>query len=212
MTKEIRSPNDEGYGIAASSFVIRASSFATRYPLAASHYPMSIWDLCIKRPVFTVMLVSAPLVLGIVSYGNLGVDLFPNVELPVVVVTTTLKGTSVEEMETSVTKPLEEIINTVNGIDELRSTTKEGISLITVQFFLEKNRDVAAQEVRDKISTIMAQLPQGIDPADHRQVRHQRHAGDDDRRLRQAGRCRRSPRSRGSGSRKTWKASPAWGP
>ena len=125
---------------------------------------MAIWDLCIKRPVFTVMLVSAPLVLGLVSYSRLGVDLFPNVELPVVVVTTTLKGTSVEEMETSVTKPLEEIINTVNGIDELRSTTLEGLSRITVQFFLEKNRDVAAQEVRDKISTIMAQLPEGIDP------------------------------------------------
>ena len=125
---------------------------------------MTIWDLCIKRPIFTVMLVSAPLVLGLVSYFRLGVDLFPNVELPVVVVTTALKGTSVEEMETSVTKPLEEIINTVNGIDELRSTTLEGLSRITVQFFLEKNRDVAAQEVRDKISTIMAQLPAGIDP------------------------------------------------
>lgn len=125
---------------------------------------MNIWDLCIRRPVFTVMLVSAPLVLGLVSYNMLGVDLFPNVELPVVVVTTTLKGTSVEEMETSVTKPLEEIINTVNGIDELRSTTQEGLSRITVQFFLDKNRDVAAQEVRDKISTIMAQLPEGVDP------------------------------------------------
>ncbi len=125
---------------------------------------MTIWDLCIKRPVFTVMLVSAPLVLGLVSYNMLGVDLFPNVELPVVVVTTTLRGTSVEVMETSVTKPLEEIINTVNGIDELRSTTQEGISRITVQFFLDKNRDVAAQEVRDKISTIMAQLPEGVDP------------------------------------------------
>ena len=125
---------------------------------------MSIWDICIKRPIFTVMLVSAPLVLGIVSYNRLGVDLFPNVELPVVRVTTTLKGASVEEMETSVTKPLEEIINTVEGIDELRSTTKEGISFITVQFLLQKNRDVAAQEVRDKISTIVANLPDGTDP------------------------------------------------
>jgi len=125
---------------------------------------MSIWDLCIKRPVFTVMLVSAPLVLGIIAYVTLGVDLFPNVEFPIVMVTTTLKGASVEEMETSVTKPLEEIINTVSGIDELRSTTKEGISMIVVQFFIEKNRDVAAQEVRDKISTISAKLPVGTDP------------------------------------------------
>jgi HAE1 family hydrophobic/amphiphilic exporter-1 len=125
---------------------------------------MTIWDLCIKRPVFTVMLVAAPLVMGGVCYTQLGVDLMPNVELPIVTVTTTLNGASVEEMETSVTKPLEEIINTVSGIDELRSTTKEGISQIVVSFVVEKNRDVAAQEVRDKISTITAKLPVGTDP------------------------------------------------
>jgi HAE1 family hydrophobic/amphiphilic exporter-1 len=124
---------------------------------------MTIWDLCIKRPVFTVMLVSAPVVMGAVCYMQLGVDLLPNVELPMVTVTTTLKGASVEEMETSVTKPIEEIINTVSGIDELRSTTKEGISQVVISFVVEKNRDVAAQEVRDKISTIIAKLPVGTD-------------------------------------------------
>ena len=124
---------------------------------------MTLWDLCIKRPVFTVMLVSAPIVLGLVGRSRLGVDLLPNVEIPVVVVTTTLKGASVEEMETSVTKPLEEIINTVSGIDEMRSTTKEGFSQIVVQFVLEKDRDVAAQEVRDKISTVLSLLPVGTD-------------------------------------------------
>src|SRR5687768_18446745 len=100
---------------------------------------MTIWDLCIKRPVFTVMLVSAPVVLGLVSYFRLGVDLFPNVDLPIVTVTTTLRGASVEEMETSVTTPIEEIVNTVSGIDELRSTTKEGFSQVVVQFVLEKH-------------------------------------------------------------------------
>lgn len=125
---------------------------------------MAIWDLCIRRPVFTAMLVSAPLVLGIISYSRLGLDLYPNVELPIVTVTTTLKGASVEEMETTVTRPLEEIINTVSGMDELKSTTREGISRITAQFLLSKNRDVAAQEVRDKISTIVARLPEGTDP------------------------------------------------
>ncbi|MGD0655690.1 MAG: efflux RND transporter permease subunit [Thermoguttaceae bacterium] len=124
---------------------------------------MTIWDLCIKRPVFTVMLVSAPLVMGAVCYMQLGVDLLPNVELPMVTVTTTLNGASVEEMETSVTKPIEEIVNTVSGIDELRSTTKEGISQVVIAFVVEKNRDVAAQEVRDKISTILAKLPVGTD-------------------------------------------------
>ena len=125
---------------------------------------MSIWDLCIRRPVFTVMLVAAPIVLGVIAYSRMGVDLLPRVDLAMVTVTTTLNGASVEEMETSVTKPLEEIINTVSGIDELRSTTKEGISMIVVMFVVEKNRDVAAQEVRDKISTISYMLPVGTDP------------------------------------------------
>lgn len=124
---------------------------------------MSIWDICIRRPVFTCMLVSAPLVLGLASYGRLGVDLFPNVDLPVVVVTTTLMGASVEEMETGVTKPIEETVNTVSGIDELRSTTKEGYSQVVVQFVLQKDGDIAAQEVRDKISSMLRQLPAGAD-------------------------------------------------
>jgi len=125
---------------------------------------MSIWDLCIRRPIFTVMLVSAPLVLGLVSYKRLGVDLFPNVDLPVVTVTTTLRGSSAEEMETTVTKPIEEIVNTVSGIDELRSTTKEGYSQVVIQFLLEKNGAVAAQEVDAKVRTILSQFPVGTDP------------------------------------------------
>lgn len=124
---------------------------------------MSIWDVCIRRPVFTCMLVSAPLVLGLASYGRLGVDLFPNVDLPVVVITTTLMGASVEEMETGVTKPIEETVNTVSGIDELRSTTKEGYSQVVVQFVLQKDGDIAAQEIRDKISSMLRLLPAGAD-------------------------------------------------
>lgn len=124
---------------------------------------MSLWELCIKRPVFTAMLVSAPIVLGLAAYSRLGVDLFPNVDLPVVVVTTTLRGASVEEMETGVTKPIEEIVNTVSGIDELRSTTKEGFSQVVIQFLLEKSGPVAAQEVESKIRSILRQLPEGTD-------------------------------------------------
>jgi len=109
------------------------------------------------------MLLAAPLVLGVASYFRLGVDLFPNVDLPVVVVTTTLRGASSEEMETSVTRPIEEIVNTISGIDELRSTTKEGISAVTIQFILEKGGAVAAQEVDAKIRSILSQLPEGTD-------------------------------------------------
>ncbi|MFO0880044.1 MAG: efflux RND transporter permease subunit [Gemmataceae bacterium] len=125
---------------------------------------MSIWDICISRPVFTLMLVSAPVVMGLAAYSKLGVDLFPNVDLPVVTVTTTLRGASVEEMESGVTKPIEEIVNTVSGIDELRSTTKEGISQVVIQFMLEKSGAVAAQEVDSKIRSILSQLPEGTDP------------------------------------------------
>src|SRR5262245_52442701 len=122
---------------------------------------MSIWDICIRRPVFTLMLVSAPVVLGLASYFRLGVDLFPNVDLPVVTITTTLRGASVEEMESGVTKPVEEIVNTIAGIDELRSTTKEGISQVVIQFVLEKNGAVAAQEADAKVRGILTQLPEG---------------------------------------------------
>jgi len=125
---------------------------------------MAIWDICIRRPIFTTMLMLAPIVLGIASYFRLGVDLFPSVDLPLVVVTTTLKGASVEEMETSVTRVIEEAVNSVSGIEELRSTTREGISQIVIGFVLEKNGDIAAQEVRDKISSILPQLPIGTDP------------------------------------------------
>ena len=93
-----------------------------------------------------------------------GVDLFPDVDFPVCTVTTVLPGASVEEMETSVTKPIEDIINTVSGIDELRSTTMEGVSIVTVQFLLSKNGDVGTQEVRDKVNTILADLPDGTEP------------------------------------------------
>jgi HAE1 family hydrophobic/amphiphilic exporter-1 len=121
-------------------------------------------DLCIKRPVFALMLNLFLVVLGWFSFRDIGIDQFPNVELPIVTVTTTLRGASPEEMETSVTKPLEEIINTIQGIDELSSVTTEGVSQITITFFLERNRDIAAQDVRDKVNTILARLPPGTDP------------------------------------------------
>jgi HAE1 family hydrophobic/amphiphilic exporter-1 len=124
---------------------------------------MNIWEICIRRPVFTSMLVAAPIVLGLAAYPRLGVDLFPNVDIPTVVVTTTLKGAGVEEVESSVTKVIEEAVNTISGIDELKSTTKEGISQVVIAFELTKDGDVAAQEVRDKVSTIINRLPTGTD-------------------------------------------------
>src|SRR6185503_9060737 len=112
---------------------------------------MRLVDICIRRPVTTTMLIAFLVVLGLISYQRLPVDLFPNVDFPTVTITTTLNGASVEEMESGVTKPIEEIINTIDSIDVLRSTTKEGISVIVVQFLLDKSGAVAAQEVRDKV-------------------------------------------------------------
>src|SRR4051812_49579163 len=91
-------------------------------------------DLCIKRPVFATMINLLLVVLGWFSYQKIGVDQFPNVELPIVTVTTTLRGASPEEIETIITKPLEEIINTIEDGDDLSSVSREGISRITVQF------------------------------------------------------------------------------
>ena len=131
---------------------------------AAGTRGLAIADLCISRPVFATMINLFLVVLGWFSFQQIGIDQFPNVELPIVTVTTTLRGASPEEMETSVTRPLEEIINTVQGIDELSSITIEGVSRITIQFFLERNRDIAAQDVRDKVNTVLSRLPQGTDP------------------------------------------------
>src|SRR3954466_6548377 len=125
---------------------------------------MGLADLCIRRPVFATMINLFLVVLGWFSFKDIGIDQFPNVELPVITVTTTLRGASPEEMETSVTKPLEEIINTIQGIDELGSVTTEGVSQITITFLLERNRDIAAQDVRDKVNTILSHLPEGTDP------------------------------------------------
>jgi len=125
---------------------------------------MILADVCVRRPVFATMLVGSLVVAGWFSYKSLTLDLFPKVDMPVVTVTTTLPGAGPEEMEAQVTKPIEEVINTVSGIDELRSVTREGLSQIIVQFKLEKNLSVAAAEVRDKVGTVLAKLPDDADP------------------------------------------------
>jgi hydrophobic/amphiphilic exporter-1 (mainly G- bacteria), HAE1 family len=121
-------------------------------------------EICIRRPVFATMLVLLFVVLGAMSYRGLGVDLYPNVDFPITSVTSTLKGASVEEVETRVTKPIEEAVNQIEGIDELSSVTKEGTSRVLVQFVLERDNAEAAQDVRDKVATTLAKLPQDMDP------------------------------------------------
>ena len=109
------------------------------------------------------MLIMSLVVLGIASYRELGIDLFPKVDLPTVTITTRLEGASPEEIENQITKRVEEVVNTINGIDELRSTTIEGQSQVYATFTLEKDINVAANEVREKVSGIVSQLPSGTD-------------------------------------------------
>lgn len=125
---------------------------------------MNLAEISIRRPVSATMLIAFLVALGLFSYRGLAVDLFPNVDFPIVTVTTTLRGASVEEVESGVTKPLEEAINTIEGVDELRSETKEGLSQIIVFFALERNGEHAAQDVRDRVSSAIPQLPEGTDP------------------------------------------------
>src|SRR5262245_3840218 len=121
-------------------------------------------EVSIRRPVFASVLVLALVVVGIFSYFELGVDRFPKVDFPTVSVTIRQPGAAPEDVETEITDRVERAINTVSGIDEMRSVSTEGVAQVFVQFQLEKNVDVAAQEVRDKISQILADLPRDIDP------------------------------------------------
>ena len=117
-------------------------------------------ELCVRRPVFATMLVLSLTVVGAYSFFGLGVAFFPNIDIPTVVVTVTNPGASAEQIETEITKKLEGTINTISGINELRSTSSEGASRVIVTFVLEKDGDVAAQEVRDKVNLLAGQLPE----------------------------------------------------
>jgi hydrophobic/amphiphilic exporter-1 (mainly G- bacteria), HAE1 family len=116
--------------------------------------------LCVRRPVFATMLIVALMVVGAFSFTTLGLDLFPKIDLPTVVISTSNPGSSAEEIETEITKRVEDAVNTISGIDAVTSTSVEGTSTVVVQFSLDKNGDVGAQEVRDKINLILSQLPE----------------------------------------------------
>ena len=122
-----------------------------------------ISSLFIRRPVTTVMISTAMIVLGLIGYKSMGVDMYPNVDFPYVTVQTVLAGSSPEEIETSITKQVEESVNVISGLEESSSYTMEGSSFVILKFALEKNGDVAAQEVRDNVNKIENDLPDGIE-------------------------------------------------
>jgi hydrophobic/amphiphilic exporter-1 (mainly G- bacteria), HAE1 family len=118
----------------------------------------------VRRPVFASVIVLVLVVVGVLGYTRLPVDRFPKVDFPSVLITTRLPGATPKEIETEVTDRIEEAVNTVSGIDQLRSTSSDNISQVLVAFVLEKNIDVAAQEVRDRVSRILSVLPDDADP------------------------------------------------
>ncbi|MBI2159362.1 MAG: efflux RND transporter permease subunit [Candidatus Rokubacteria bacterium] len=124
---------------------------------------MGVLEVFVRRPVFTTMLLTSLVVLGLASFVQLGVDIFPKVDLPTITITTRLPGASPEEIESQITKPIEEVVNTIAGLDELRSSTIEGQSQVFATFILERNVQEAANDVREKVATILARLPQSTE-------------------------------------------------
>ncbi len=125
---------------------------------------MSLVDVSVRRPVFALMMTAALIVMGAVSYKDLGLDLMPKTDTPVVTVSAVLPGASAEEIETQLTKRIEEAVNTISGIDELRATSNQGSCFVGITFTLERDIESATQDVRDKLATIVRQFPADTKP------------------------------------------------
>jgi multidrug efflux pump subunit AcrB len=152
-------------------------------------------DICVRRPVFASVLILSLTVVGGFAFFQLGVDRFPKVDFPTIVVTTVQPGATPEQVETEITDKIEEAVNTISGIDELRSVSFEGVSQVIVSFVLEKDVDVAAQEVRDKVNRVLPAPAARRRAADRREVRSRLVAGADARGHVEPARSARSPSS-----------------
>ncbi|NUP09885.1 MAG: efflux RND transporter permease subunit [Polyangiaceae bacterium] len=117
--------------------------------------------ICVRRPVFATVIVMLLTVMGFFSYMSLGVDRFPKVDFPMITVTTVVPGAAPEQVETEVSDRIESAVNTLSGVDELRSVSVEGVSQVFVQFSLEKDIHIAAQEVNERVNAIKNTLPPG---------------------------------------------------
>jgi HAE1 family hydrophobic/amphiphilic exporter-1 len=121
-------------------------------------------EVCIRRPVFASMLILSLVVVGAASYFKLDVDRFPDVDLPTVRVSTRLPGASPAEMESQISQPIEEALNSIQGIKELQSVNGSGSSFIIVTFELNRDIEAAAQDVRDRVGSVLRDLPRDADP------------------------------------------------
>lgn len=125
---------------------------------------MNIWDFCIRRPVFTTVLMVSLVLFGVMGFLDMGVDLYPEIEPPVVSIQSTLVGANPEVMDQEVTDVIEEEVATLEGVDTIRSQSLEGYSMVIVEFDLSRDIDVAAQEVRDRVAAAARNLPLDMDP------------------------------------------------
>jgi HAE1 family hydrophobic/amphiphilic exporter-1 len=118
--------------------------------------------LSVRRPIFATVLILSLTVIGVFSFTLLGVDRYPKVDIPTILVTTVQPGAAPEQVETEISDKIEEAVNTISSIDELRSVSSEGVSQVAITFLLDKDTDVAAQEVRDKVNGVLPLLPKTI--------------------------------------------------
>ena len=125
---------------------------------------MSLSDTSIKNPVFAWMVMIGIVVFGAVAFFRLGISQLPDVDFPVLSISSTWEGAAPEVVETEVTDTIEDTIMGIEGVQEVMSTSRQGQSDITIQFDLSKNIDVALQEVQSKIARAQRQLPKDMDP------------------------------------------------
>src|SRR5262245_51674059 len=125
---------------------------------------MTLAEICVRRPVFATMLVMFLVVLGVFSFMDLGVDLFPKADPPIVSVRVLLPGASPDEMTSQVILPIEEQLSSVSGLDELEIMIMDGSARITCRFVLDRKMEDAAQDVREKMALAMGKLPPNVEP------------------------------------------------
>ena len=124
---------------------------------------MHLSELCIRRPVFASVLSLAVVLIGLMAYSRLSVREYPNIDEPVVSVTTDYTGASPEIIESQVTQPLEEVLSGIEGVDVISSQSREGRSQISVRFRIDRDQDAAASDVRDRVSRARSRLPDEVD-------------------------------------------------
>lgn len=131
---------------------------------------MSLPEFSIRRNIFTLMVSLVLILFGVIALDRLGIDKFPKVEFPIVSVVTTMPGADPEIVDRNITDRIEEVVNQVPGVKSITSSSSLSASVVAVEFELEKNVDVAYQEVKAKVDSILKQLPEDSDPPTVRKV------------------------------------------